>query len=229
MYALLYLGQFDVELLLPHQSAEFRFIIVDIIVLVLLEDLSMRSRNRNVGDPYLAFVPSPDLDPVFGDVLDHHHVVRSIRHSLEDQVGPLGSLYRKQLIGYAILLDLARVFVVADLAVELLKVVLDGSSNHLLLHLRLVPLLQAAKVNESTGSTAFAGLAEEFSELGALSEHAVLALERFVLCGGFERRHNNFFLIFPELGASFSFVSGAVIECGYYILDSSEFDDLSWT
>lgn len=155
----------------------------------------------DVGDSDLALVASADLYAILRDVLDDHHVVGLLRDPLQHQVRAHGFLNGQELEFHAVFLYKARVFFLADLAVELLEVVLQGAADHLLLHLGLVPLLQAPEVHQSTGAAALAGRAQELPRFRALGHHAVLALQhRSLAFFGSDGPDDYLLGVHPELG-----------------------------
>jgi hypothetical protein len=177
----------------------------------------------DISHPDLAVMAAAQFDTLGGDVLDDHHVVGFFGDSLEDDVVALRLVDGEELVLDVALLDVAGVLVLADLAVELLEVVLDGAAHHFLLHLRLVPLLQAAEVDQSAGAGALAGTAEEAIGLLGLAHVAVLAL----LLGEVDvgvLTDDDLLGDGPELGLVLSVFAG--IGGGDEILDASEFDDL---
>lgn len=75
-----------------------------------------------------------------------------------------------------VLLDVPRILVLADLAIEFLEIVLDGAADHLLLHLRLVPLLQTSEMHQPARTAAFTRAAQESVGLFGLTHVAIFAL-----------------------------------------------------
>lgn len=135
----------------------------------------MVPRHTDVCDPDLTLMSSSDLDAIIGNVLDNHHVIGFLGNALKHYVLPCRFLDRHQLVLIAVLFDESGVLVLADLAVKLLEIVLDGAPNDFLLHFRLVPFLEAVEVHQTACATALAWLAQEFSFLCALSKHTVFA------------------------------------------------------
>lgn len=160
----------------------------------------MVSGHRDVRHSDLALVASADLYAILRDVLDDHHVVSLFRDALKHQVRTHWFLNGQELEVHAVFLNKARVFFLADLAVKLLKVILERAAYHLLLHLRLVPLLQAPEVHQPTGSAALAGCAQELPRFRALSHHAVLALQHLTLAFDSDRPDDYLLGVHPKLG-----------------------------
>lgn len=90
-------------------------------------------------------------------------------------------LDRQQLISHSILVDKARVFLLANLTEKLLEIVLDSATNDLLADFRLVPLLKALEMDQPAGSRALARRTQKLSRLFALAQHAILALQILTL------------------------------------------------
>jgi hypothetical protein len=226
LHSLLDPADLQLEGLLLDQGPEFRLIVEDIVVVAYLVDAGVVPTHRDVRDADLALVPPPYFDAVLRDVLDHHHVIGLLRNALQHQVLPRRLLDREQLVLDAVLFDETRVLLLADLAVKLFEVVLDGAAHHFLLDLALVPFLEAVEVHHAAGAAALAGLAEELANVGALGQHAVLALEAF---GGADVVLNHDLLVVhPELGLGLCACPDAgVVDGGDQVLDSAQLDDLS--
>lgn len=186
----------------------------------------MVAGDRNVGNPDFALVSATDLYAVLRDVLDDHHVVGLLGDALQHQVRPHWLLDGQQFEVHAVLLDEARVLFLADLAVELLKVVLECATDHLLLHLGLVPLLEAAEVHQPAGAAALAGRAQELPQLSALGHHAVLALQHLILAFGCDGTNYYLLGVHPELGLHFLFGVGAVVDRRDQVFHPAELYDL---
>ena len=153
--ALLDATELDLQLLLPHQGAELRLIVKDVVIVTDLLDFCMVSGNGDVSHSYLAVMAAAQFYPLCRNVLNYHHIISLFRDAFEDDMVAFGFLNGKQLILLPILLDVPRVLVLADLAIKLLEIVLDGAADHLLLHLRLVPLLQTAEMDQPARTAAF--------------------------------------------------------------------------
>jgi hypothetical protein len=154
--------------------------------------------DGDVGDSNLALVAATDADAVGGHVLDDHHVVGLFGHALEHEVRADGAVDGEEFELDSVLFDEARVLLLADLAVELLEVVLDGAAHHFLAHLRLVPLLQAPEVHQRASPRTLARRAQELPRLHALPQHAVLALQALPLHR--HRPHHDALVVQPKLG-----------------------------
>jgi len=134
-------GNLQEQVVLLDQRPEFALIVKHEILVPHFVDSGVVSRHADIGDPDFTLMPPSDFDPIAGYVLDHHHIIGLLGNTLQHQVLPRWLLYGHQLILDAVLLDETRVLFLADLAVKLLEVVLDGAPHHLFLYLRLVPLL----------------------------------------------------------------------------------------
>lgn len=153
--ALLDATELDLQLLLPHQGAELRLIVKDVVIVTDLLDFRMVSGNGDVSHSYLAVMTAAQFYPLCRNVLNYHHIISLFRDAFEDDMVAFGFLNGKQLILLPILLDVPRVLVLADLAIKLLEIVLDGAADHLLLHLRLIPLLQTTEMDQPARTAAF--------------------------------------------------------------------------
>lgn len=89
-------------------------------------------------------MPATQFYASFRDVLDHHDGFGLLARSLEDQVVSLRLLNRQHLDDTMIFsLHHNRKLGLADLALELLEIVVQGATDDLLLYFDVYPLQQA--------------------------------------------------------------------------------------
>jgi hypothetical protein len=96
----------------------------------------------------LALVAPAHPDALFGNVLNAEQREAADVDLLQDEMFALGQLDGHQLMHLPRLFDDLRVLLLAHLAAKLLEVVIGEALHLVLLHLRLVPPLQAVEVHE---------------------------------------------------------------------------------
>ena len=133
LYALLDPGDLQHQPVLLDQSAELALVVKHIVVILYFINPSMVPRDGDIGYSYLAFMASSDLDPIGRYVLNDHHVIGLFADALQHDVLTRRFLNGHQLVLHPVLLDESRVLLFADLAVELLEIILDGATNDFLL------------------------------------------------------------------------------------------------
>jgi len=140
----------------------------------------MISRYRYISNSNLALMPPPQFNPLIRNILNDHHIICLVRNPLQYQILPGWFFNRQQLIFLLILLNKPRILFLTHFTIKLLKIILYRPPYNILLHLRLIPLLQAMEVNQATRTAALAGTAQKLSWLSTLSHHAIFALTMFL-------------------------------------------------
>lgn len=151
-----------VQVVLLDQRAELRLVVVDVEARPVELYDRVVAGHGDVGDSDFAVVAAAELDASLGDVLDHHDALGLLAGSLQDEVVALGLFDGQQLDGPVVRrLDDDWQLRLADLALELLEVVVERAADHLLLDLDADPLQQALQVHRPAGARAPAGIEQE--------------------------------------------------------------------
>lgn len=107
--------------------------------------------DGDVGDADLAFMTAAEFYTSLRDILDHHHTLAFFASSFKNYIVILRLLDRKHLNRLPIIsLDCDRKFSFADLTLKFLKVIMQSSSNNLLLNLDADPLKKTVNMHSTT-------------------------------------------------------------------------------
>lgn len=171
-----------------------------------------------------------ELDASLRNVLDHHDTLGLLAGSLQNEVVALGFFDGQQLNGLVVRrFDDNWQFGLADLALELLEVVVERASDDFLLDLDADPLQQAFQVHRPAGARALAGIEQEivllFGLLQADLAGALLLSLGLVLSGVvFHGQSVGADFLFGSLGSDHIL---AHRDLAYEKLDSADLDGLS--
>ena len=140
----------EVDFSLFSQSTKFRLIIEHKVVPILLHDPCMVAGDRRVIHSDLALVPPAHPDPISRDVLNADQGGVLDLDLLQDDVLAFWEGDWHQLMHLVPSVDVLRVLIHADLAVELLEVIVSQTFDPFLLDFRLVPPLQTVEMHQRT-------------------------------------------------------------------------------
>lgn len=111
-------------------------------------DVGVIAGDRDVGDSDLTFMTTTKLYTSLWDVLDHHNTLTFFASSFKNHIVILRLLNRKHLDSLSIVsFDGNRKFSLADLTLKFLKIIMQSSSNDLLLNFNAYPLKKAVDVH----------------------------------------------------------------------------------
>lgn len=141
------------------KGAKFWFVVEDVEACAVEFDVGVIAGDRDVGDSDLTFMTTTKLYTSLWDVLDHHNTLTFFASSFKNHIVILRLLNRKHLDSLSIVsFDGNRKFSLADLTLKFLKIIMQSSSNDLLLNFNAYPLKKAVDVHCTAWTWAFAGI-----------------------------------------------------------------------
>ncbi len=156
---LLFVSYLHVHVVRLDEGAEFWFVVEDVEACAVEFYVGVVAGDGDVGDADLAFVTAAEFYTSLWDILDHHHAFAFFAGSFKNYIVILRLLDRKHLNRLTIIsLDRNRKFSFADLTLKFLKIIMQSSSNNLLLNLDADPLQKTVNMDSTTWAWAFTGI-----------------------------------------------------------------------